>query len=95
LIVGKAVAAIDTVSGFVPSDGANVGATSALSDGSRVRVAVDLYAVLLFGAVQARFGVTITPFQSASGNAVLSGADLPGILATGLMQRRRLADFRS
>jgi hypothetical protein len=61
LIVSKAVAAIDTVSGFAPSDTANTGPTTALSDTVRVRMAVDLYAVLLLGAVQAEFGVTISP----------------------------------
>ena len=81
LIVSKAVAAIDTVSGFASSDGTNVGATTVLSDNARVRVAVDLYAVLLLGAVQAQFGVTITPYQSATGNTILSAANIPGILA--------------
>lgn len=81
LIVSKAVAAIDTVSGFAATDGANVRETTNLSDGTRVRAAVDLYALLLLGAVQAQFGVTITPYQSATGNTVLSSADFAAILA--------------
>jgi 2',3'-cyclic-nucleotide 2'-phosphodiesterase (5'-nucleotidase family) len=80
LVVSKAVAAIDTVSGFAPSDVANVGVATVLSGSSRVRVAVDLYAVLLLGAVQAQFGVAITPYQSASGTVVLSGANMAAIL---------------
>jgi 2',3'-cyclic-nucleotide 2'-phosphodiesterase (5'-nucleotidase family) len=81
LIVAKAVAAIDTVSGFAPGDTANTGSVTALSNTARVRIAVDLYAVLLLGAVQAQFGVAITPYASATGSTVLSGADLPGLLA--------------
>jgi 2',3'-cyclic-nucleotide 2'-phosphodiesterase (5'-nucleotidase family) len=81
LIVSKAVAAIDTVSGFAPSDTANIGTATALSDTVRVRMAVDLFGVLLLGAVQAEFGVTITPYASASGSTVLSGANIPGLLA--------------
>ncbi len=81
LIVSKAVAAIDTVSGFAPSDTENIGPATALSDSVRVRMAVDLYAVLLLGAVEAQFGVTITPYASATGSTVLSGANFPGLLA--------------
>ena len=81
LIVSKAVAAIDTVSGFAPSDTANIGTATALSDTVRVRMAVDLFAVLLLGAVQAEFGVTITPYASATGSTALSGANIPGLLA--------------
>jgi 2',3'-cyclic-nucleotide 2'-phosphodiesterase (5'-nucleotidase family) len=80
LVVSKAVAAIDTVSGFSPSDAANLGAVTPLADGSRVRASVDLFAVLLLGAVQAQFGVTITPYQAATGSVVFSGADIAGIL---------------
>ncbi len=81
LIVSKAIAAIDTVSGFAPGDTENIGPATALSDADRVRMAVDLYAVLLLGAVQAEFGVTITPYASATGPAILSGANFPGLLA--------------
>lgn len=81
LVVSKAVAAIDTLAGFAATDGANIGSATPLPASARVRVAVDLYAVLLLGAVQAQFGVAITPYQSATGPAVLSGANLPGLLA--------------
>ncbi|HXZ81736.1 MAG TPA: hypothetical protein VEG30_17545 [Terriglobales bacterium] len=81
LIVSKAVAAIGTVGGFAPSDFANVGVATALSGASRVRVAVDLSALLLLGALKQQFGTDITPYASATGTAVLSSADLPGLLA--------------
>ncbi|MGE5232931.1 MAG: hypothetical protein ACM3OB_02380, partial [Acidobacteriota bacterium] len=81
LVVSKAVAAIDEVAGFAASDSANTGSAEALPGGARVRVAVDLYSVLLLGAVEAQFGVAITPYASATGPAVLSAADLPGLLA--------------
>lgn len=81
LIVSKAIAAIDTVGGFDPSDTANTGPAAALSGSSRVRVAADLYAVLLLNAVEAQFGTAITAYKSATGTEVLSGGDLDGILA--------------
>ncbi len=81
LVVSKAVAAIDTVYGFAPNDLTNTGAASALTEAVRVRVAVDLYALLLLGAVESEFGIAITPYASATGGAVLTGADLPGLLA--------------
>ena len=45
-----------------------------------VSTAVDLYAVLLINAVQAQYGVAITPYQSATGTTVLSPADFPTLL---------------
>jgi 2',3'-cyclic-nucleotide 2'-phosphodiesterase (5'-nucleotidase family) len=81
LVVSKAVAAIDTVSSFAPSDSANTGSATLVPGTGRVRVAADLYAVLLLGAVQSQFGVAITPYRSATGTDVLSGADIPGLLA--------------
>jgi hypothetical protein len=81
LIVSKAVDAIDTVSGFAPSDGPNIGPAADLPGTGRVRVAADLFAVLLLGEVQTQFGTTITPFQSATGTVVLSAANLPAVLA--------------
>jgi 2',3'-cyclic-nucleotide 2'-phosphodiesterase (5'-nucleotidase family) len=80
LIVSKAVAAIDTVSGFAPTDAENTGAATPLNPANRVRVAVDLYAVLLINAVQSQFGVAITPYQSATGSTVLSSADFATLL---------------
>ena len=80
LVVSKAVAAIDTVSAFAANDGTNTGPTTDLTDAARVRVAVDLYALLLINAVQAQFGVAVTPYQSATGSTVLSSADFPTLL---------------
>jgi len=81
LIVSKAAAAIGTVSGFAPSDFANIGVATALTGASRVRVAVDLSVLLLLGEVKQQFGTDITPYASATGTAVLSRSDLPGLLA--------------
>jgi 2',3'-cyclic-nucleotide 2'-phosphodiesterase (5'-nucleotidase family) len=80
LVVSKAIAAIDTVGGFPAADGANTGTVTNLTGPARVRVAVDLYAVLLLGAVEAQFGTAITPYKSATGPDTLSAADLPGLL---------------
>ena len=84
LVVSKAVAAIDTVSGFAVTDLENTGATTDLDPSKRVRVVVDLYAVLLINAVQSQFGVAITPYQTATGTVVLSGADFPTLLGNRL-----------
>ncbi|HUJ15336.1 MAG TPA: metallophosphoesterase [Thermoanaerobaculia bacterium] len=80
LVVSKALAAITTISGYAPTDAENTGSTTPLTSG-RIRVSVDLYAVLLLGSVQTQFGITITPYQSATGSTVLSSADLPTLLA--------------
>lgn len=81
LIVGKALSSIDTVAGFAPNDSENTGTATPLTGAVRSRVAVDLYSVLLLNAVQAQFGTAITAYKSATGTDILSGADLPGIMA--------------
>jgi 2',3'-cyclic-nucleotide 2'-phosphodiesterase (5'-nucleotidase family) len=81
LVVSKAVAAIDTVSGFAASDGTNTGATTDLSSTARIRVSVDLYALLLLNAVESQYGIKITPYQAATGTTALSSADYPTLLA--------------
>ena len=81
LVVSKAIAAIDSVAGFAPNDRANTGSATILADATRVRVAADLYAVLLLGAVQTQFGTTITAYRAATGPASLSSADFAGLLA--------------
>ena len=81
LVVSQAIAAIDSVAGFAPSDGADTGLATILADASRVRVAADLRAVLLLGAVQTQFGTTITAYKAATGPATLSSADFAGLLA--------------
>ena len=80
LIATRAIAAIDTVSGFAPGDAANTGPATELPPATRVRVAADLFSILLLGAVQSQYGVAITPYRAATGAATLSVADLPGIL---------------
>ena len=35
---------------------------------------------LLLGAVQTQYGITVTPYQSAAGNTVLSSADFTTLL---------------
>ncbi|HEV8435673.1 MAG TPA: metallophosphoesterase, partial [Thermoanaerobaculia bacterium] len=77
LIAQKAVGAIDTVSGFSPADAENTGSATAITSG-RIRVTADLYSILLLNAVEAQYGIKITPFQTATGTTVL--ADIPTIL---------------
>ncbi len=81
LVASKAVAAIDTVSGFAPSDIRNTGTATPLSATTRVRGAVDLYAVLLLNAVESQYGIKITPYQSPSGSTALSSSNFPAVLA--------------
>jgi len=80
LVVSKAIAAIDTVSAFAVTDAKNTGSTTGLTGTSRIRGAVDLYALLLIGAVESQYGIKITPFQAAIGTTVLSSADFPTLL---------------
>ena len=80
LVVSKAIAAIDTVAGFTPTDGANVGPAVALPVGVRVRVAADLFAILSLGAVQSQFGTSITVYKAATGSTALSAADIASLL---------------
>jgi len=79
LVVSKAVNAIDTVSAFSVGDAMNTGATTDLTSG-RVRAAVDLYAMLLIGAVEAQYGVKVTAYQTATGTVALSSADMVTLL---------------
>ena len=81
LVVSKAVAAVNGVAGFSAADSANTGPAADLTGAARVRVVADLYAFLLVGALQTQFGTTVTAYQSATGPATLSGADIPGLLA--------------
>lgn len=79
LIVSKAVNAIDTVSGFAPTDTTNTGQTTDLT-GGRVHVVVDLYALFLINAIESQYGIKVTPYQSATGTTVLSPADMTTLL---------------
>jgi len=80
LVVSKAVNAIDTISGFAVSDATNTGATTDLPTTGRVRVVVDLYALLLINAVESQYGLKITAYQAATGATTLSSADMPTLL---------------
>lgn len=80
LVVSKAVDAIGNVSGFAATDGTSSGSPAPLTGSTRVRTSVDLYALLLLDAVEAQFGVSITPYQSATGSTALSAADFPTLL---------------
>ncbi|HEY4640731.1 MAG TPA: metallophosphoesterase [Thermoanaerobaculia bacterium] len=80
LVLSKAVAAIDTVSGFAVTDANNTGTSTILSTTNRIRVAVDLYALLLLNAVESQYGVKITAYQAATGTTTLSGSDFPTLL---------------
>lgn len=80
LVVSKAVSAIGTISGFSATDTKNTGTTTALDSTKRVRVAADLYAILLLGAVKQQFGIEITPYQAATGSTTLSSADMVTLL---------------
>jgi 2',3'-cyclic-nucleotide 2'-phosphodiesterase (5'-nucleotidase family) len=81
LVAAKAVAAIDTVSGFASSDIRNTGTVTPLSATTRVRGAVDLYGILLLNAVESQYGIKITPYQSATGSTVLSSSNMAAVLA--------------
>jgi len=78
LVVSKAVDAIDSVQGFAPNDLNNTGAATSLTGTTRYRITADLYDLLLLNAVQQEFGITVTPYQSATGTVVLN--DIPKLL---------------
>ena len=52
-----------------------------MPEAKRVRIVVDLYTLLLINAIGGELGVTVTPYQSASGTMVLSPDNLPAILS--------------
>jgi 2',3'-cyclic-nucleotide 2'-phosphodiesterase (5'-nucleotidase family) len=81
LILGKALAAVDTVYGFAPTDAACVGASAPLAETTRYRLAADLYAILMMGAAEAQFGLAITAYQGPTGSAVMAASDMPGLMA--------------
>jgi 2',3'-cyclic-nucleotide 2'-phosphodiesterase (5'-nucleotidase family) len=80
MISAQAVAAIGTVSGFAPTDGANVGAATPVPASGRVRVVLDLFTLLLVNGVGTELGLNVTPYQSSTGNIVLSATNLPAVL---------------
>jgi hypothetical protein len=80
LVATKAIAAIDTVSAFAPADVENTGPTTDLTGSARIRTAVDLYTLLFINAIEASYGISVKPYQSATGSTVLSSADLATLL---------------
>jgi hypothetical protein len=79
-LFNRALEAVGPLAAFSPADPACVGTPQALASGPRIRLAVDLYSVLMLGAVQSRFGLGITPYASAAGTAVIDRSDLAGAL---------------
>jgi hypothetical protein len=71
LLMAKAVAAIGTVSVFVPGDPACTGPVAPLGPG-RIRVALDLYLLQMADRVQARLGTRAALYRTARGDARLS-----------------------
>ena len=80
IISAKAVGAIATVTGFAPSDAANIGAPTLLPASGRVRVVVDLFTLLLVNGVGTELGLNVTAYQASTGGVVLSAANLPAVL---------------
>lgn len=76
-----ATASVGAVNGFAPTDAACTGATAPLATSGRYRVAADLYMVMMMGAAQGKFGVSITAYAKATGAATVSAADLAGAMA--------------
>ena len=76
-----ATAAIGQVSAFSSLDPSCKGTAAALDSTKRYRVAGDLYAILMMGAVQSQFGVSITAYAAPTGTATVSGANLTAAMA--------------
>jgi hypothetical protein len=81
LIFQKATAAIAAVSAFGSTDLACTGTPAALATDKRARVAGDLYAVMMMGAAQSKFGAAIAAYAAPTGTTTVSGADLAGAMA--------------
>lgn len=89
LLMAKALAAIGPVSAFAPGDPACTGPAAPLGSG-RIRVALDLYLVLMMDRAQALLGTRAALYRAAQGDAVLSAA-APGGLEAILANRILLA----
>jgi hypothetical protein len=77
LLYARALAAIGPVTAFAPDDPACTGSTRPLPPG-RVRVALDLDALLGFEHIQARFGIPGGLYRDAGGEVRLTRRDAPG-----------------
>lgn len=81
MIADKAVAAIGDVSAFSTGDPACTNRPSVLLvEGARYRMSADLYAVMMMGAAQAAFGVSITAYKDSTGSDVLSPSNVTAML---------------
>lgn len=80
LLMGKARDAIGPLAGFDPGDPACTGPAAPLGPG-RIRVALDLYLVLMVDRIQALLGTRAALYQSAQGEAVLSPGSPEGFQA--------------
>jgi len=76
-----ATAAVSAVNGFAPTDAACTGATTPLATSGRYRVAADLYMVMMMGAAQGKFGVSITAYAKSTGATTVSAANLAAAMA--------------
>lgn len=81
MLVNAAVASVSGVSAFAATDPTCTGSVTALDGTVRYRIAADLYGILMLGAIQSQFGVSITPYAASTGTAVLSEADLTDAMA--------------
>ena len=81
MLVNAAIAAVTNVSAFAATDPSCTGTTMALDGTTRYRIAADLYGILMMGAIESQFGVTITPYAAGTGSATLSLANLPAAMA--------------
>ncbi len=73
LLMARAKAAIGPVAAYLPGDPACTGTAVPLGPG-RVRVAMDLYAILMLDRGRTRFGACAAAYQGPAGAARLSGA---------------------
>jgi hypothetical protein len=80
LLLARGLAAIAPVSAFAPDDPACTGPSAPLGPG-RIRVVLDLYALLGMEGIQARFGPLAPIYRSAQGDDRLSGATPGGLKA--------------
>jgi hypothetical protein len=83
LLVEDASAAITGISAFASSDPActaTTGLTPLALDTTRYRISANLYGVLMLDAIQSQFGVSISPYASATGSTVLSQSDMTTLL---------------
>jgi hypothetical protein len=82
MLVNAAIAAVTNVSAFAATDPSCTHAATALDGTTRYRISADLYGILMMGAIESQFGISITPYATnLPGTAVLSIADLTSALA--------------